>query len=265
MVASSWNLSPPGALLICKHGSSLPSRNLELKIRLAFISGLLASLLCAHAYSQGYKPFPGVVVDQRTRSLQERVEDVYASGDYPRALLIYEKELAPLGDKYAQYMVGYMNLHAQGVAQSDAVALAWFRLAAERGEPLLEQIRDQILDRMTAEEVAESDRIFLGLWKSMGDRALLLELIRNDLHTLRAQTGTRIPGASISNPATIIRPSGETAGPSYYDDIQARLKARIDYLDAHVEVGDVVLTDELQEIREQEAKLKQELAAIRNR
>ena len=59
-----------------------------LNIRLALISGLLASLLCADAYSQSYKRFPGDTVDQRTRSIQERVEAVYAAGDYERALLI---------------------------------------------------------------------------------------------------------------------------------------------------------------------------------
>ena len=236
-----------------------------LKIRLALISGLLVSLLCAHAYSQSYKPFPGDTVDQRTRSMQERVEAVYAAGDYERALLIYEKELAPIGDKYAQYMVGYMHLNAEGTPQDKADALAWFRLAAERGEPLLSQVRDELLLEMTPDEVAVSDGIFLELWKSMGDRALLMELIRRDMRTLRAQTGTRIPGSASSGSTVIYKLSGEVVGPSFYRDIKNRLAVRIQYLDARVEISDDILVDEIQKIRSQEEAVKQELSVMENR
>ena len=122
---------------------------------------------------------------------------MYTSGDYERALLIYEKELAPIGDKYAQYMVGYMHLNAEGTAQNRAEALAWFRLAAERGEPLLGQVRDEVTAKLTPAERIAAEAIFLDLWKEMGDRALLVELIERDMRTLRGQTGTRIPGGTI--------------------------------------------------------------------
>ena len=84
-----------------------------MKTRLAFFSGLLAGLLCVTAFAQNYKPFPGDTPDQRTLRVQERVEELYEAGDFDRALLIYRDDLAPLGDKYAQYMVGFMHLHAQ--------------------------------------------------------------------------------------------------------------------------------------------------------
>ena len=235
-----------------------------LKIRLAFISGLLASLLGALASAQEYKQFPGAVVDQRTKSIQERVEAIYTSGDHRRALLIYEKELAPIGDKYAQYMVGYMHLHAEGTEQDDAAALAWFRLSAERGTPLLVQVRDEMMARADRDEIARSDEIFLDLWRSMGDRVLLLRLIQRDMETLREQTGTRIPGASTTSPTMIIRPSGEPAGPMYYDEIRARLKARIEYLDARVEIDDTVIADELERVRESEENIKEALSAMDN-
>ncbi len=236
-----------------------------MKIRLAIISGLLATLLCATAHSQNYKPFPGADVDYRTRSIQERVDAIYSSGDFDRALLIYEKELAPIGDKYAQYMVGYMYLNAESVSQSNVEALAWFRLAAERGEPLLVQIRDELLAQMSPREVAESDAVFVDLWKTMGDRVLIVELIRRDMRLLRAQTGTRIPGAAPSGPAMILKPSGETAGPTFYRDIRVRLNARIAYLDARVEISDLVLAEELERARQQHAEIKQELSAMENR
>jgi hypothetical protein len=225
---------------------------------------LLAGLLCGSAYSQNYKPFPGDTVDQRTRSIQERVEAVYSAGDHERALLIYEQELAPIGDKYAQYMVGYMHLHGEGTEQDNSEALAWFRLAAERGEPLLGQIRDELIFRMTSAELTASDLIFLDLWKQMGDQALIIELINRDMRILRAQTGTRIPGATTTGPAFIYRPSGELVGPNFYRDVRARLQMRIEYLDARVEINDIVLAEELEGIRNQEAAVKSELAAMEN-
>lgn len=235
-----------------------------LKIRLALITGLLAGLVCAHAGAQDYKPFPGVVVDQRTKSIQERVEAIYTAGDFERALLIYEKELSPIGDKYAQYMVGYMHLHAEGTEQNNAEALAWFRLAAERGTPLLEQVRDEMTERATAADIARSDEIFLELWKSMGDRVLLLGLIQRDMDRLREQTGTRIPGAPRTNPTMIIRPTGETVGPTYYDDIRARLRARIEYLDGRVEISDNVIADEIERVRESEQKVRDAFSVMEN-
>lgn len=244
----------------CRHGIWI------LKIRLAFISGLLASLLCTTADAQNYRPFPGETVDQRTRNMQERVEAIYAANNYNRALLIYEKDLAPLGDKYAQYMVGYMHLHGEGVQRDRVEALAWFRLAAERGEPLLERIRDEVLQQMSAVEISASDYVYLELWKSIGDHALIMDLIREDMNVLRAQTGTRIPGGGGNTGSTVIfRPSGETVGPNFYRDVRARLDARIAYLDARVEISDDLVADELERIKLQEAEVKEELSAMGNR
>lgn len=221
--------------------------------------------LCAAALAQNYKPFPGEPVNQRTRTIQERVEAIYAAGDYERALLIYEKDLAPLGDKYAQYMVGYMHLHGQGVDPDRATALAWFRLAAERGEPLLERVRDEVLGQMSPVEVSASDYTYLQLWKSIGDHALIMDLIKEDMDILRAQTGTRIPGGTTTGSAVIFRPSGETVGPNFYRDVRTRLEARIAYLDARVEISDDVVADELERIKLQEAEVKEELSAMENR
>ena len=236
-----------------------------MKTRLAFYSGLLAGLLCVAAYAQSYKPFPGEPIDQRTRHMQERVEEIYAAGEFARALLIYENDLAPLGDKYAQYMVGYMHLNGEGALQDKVEALAWYRLAAEREEPLLRQVRDELIAQLTPQEVNRSDAIFLDLWKRIGDRTLIMELIRRDMRTLRSQTGTRIPGASTSGPAVIVRPSGEPVGPNFYRDIRKRLEVRIAYLDAKVEISDIILAGELEKIRSQQARVKEELAALENR
>ena len=248
-----------GMAVFCRHGIEI------LKTRLAFIAGLLASFLCVTVQAQNYKPFPGESVNQRTRTIQERVEAIYSAGDYQRALLIYEKDLAPLGDKYAQYMVGYMHFHGQGTDIDKAESLAWFRLAAERGEPLLVRVRDEVLQQVSAADIAESDRIFVDLWKSISDRVLIMELIREDIDILREQTGTRIPGGATTGPMIIYTPSGDTIGPNFYRNVRARLDARLDYLDARVEISDDVIAEEFQRIRIQESEVKDEVAALGNR
>ena len=207
-------------------------------IRLAFIAGLLAAFFCTSVQAQTYKPFPGISRDQRTIRTQERVEELYAAGSFERALLIYEKELAPIGDKYAQYMVGYMHLNGQSVPQDKSKALAWYRIAAQRGEPVLLRARDRLIASTTQAEIAASNRIFLDLWNSIGDTRIIMRLIRRDMETLKARTGTRIPGTSVSGPATIYRPSGELLPPNYYRDVRVRLEARLTYLETRVEISD---------------------------
>ena len=79
----------------------------------------------------------------RMVQLQERVDELYERGKYERAYVIYRDELAAVGDKYAQYMVGYMTLQGKGVAPDPAVAptapsapapwsFAWRPIAARR-------------------------------------------------------------------------------------------------------------------------------------
>ena len=132
-----------------------------MKIRLAFITGLLAGLCCAPVLSQDYTRFPGESADQRTLKTQERVDELYGSGNFERALFIYEKELSPRGDKYAQYMVGFMHLSGQGAPTDSARALAWYRLAAERGHETLEGARDELAVSLTQDEIDASNQIFL--------------------------------------------------------------------------------------------------------
>ncbi len=231
-------------------------------MRLALIAGLLAAFFCASAQSQMYRPFPGETMNKRTLYTQERVEALYDSGEYERALFIYEKELAPLGDKYAQYMVGYMHLNAQSITQDRVSALAWYRIAAERGEPALRQARDELIKSMTAPDVAVSNRIFLDLWQSIGDTKLIMELIREDMNTLKRRTGSRIRGAPTSGPALIYRPSGELLPPNYYRDVRVRLETRLNFLEIKVEIKDVDVESEDEALKLLEQQVQSELAAL---
>lgn len=236
-----------------------------MKTRLASIAGLLAASLCVTAYSQTYQHFPGTVVDQRTRQTEENVEDLYTAGHFRRALLIYEKDLAPLGDKYAQYMVGYMHLQGEGTTKDPVEALAWYRLAAERGEPILVEVRDELLSQLSLVQMRESDGRFLNLWKLMSDRKILLALIEDDLDTLQSKTGTRISRSTVDRPSIIVGANGQSLGPSFYADTRKRLAARIEYLDARVEIIDDILVGEIEKTRAREAEFKAALAALENR
>lgn len=233
-----------------------------LKIRLALLTGLLATLFCASVQAQPYKSFPGQTADQRTLNTQRRVDELYAAGDYKRALFIYEKELAPRGDKYAQYMVGYIHLKAYGVPQDTVRALAWYRLAAERGNEVLERARDELAVTLTRDKIDASNRIFLGLLQEIGDTRLIMKLIERDMNTLKVRTGTHIPGSGISGSMQIVRPSGLIEDPDFYRNIRLRLEARLNYLETRVEISDIALESDDNGLRMFEEQVKSDLAGL---
>ena len=233
-----------------------------MKIRLAFITGLLAGLCCAPVLSQDYTRFPGESADQRTLKTQERVDELYGSGDFERALFIYEKELSPRGDKYAQYMVGFMHLSGQGAPADSARALAWYRLAAERGHEALVGARDELAASLTQDEIDASNQIFLQLLQEIGDTSLIMALIRKDMNTLNNRTGTRISGSTVTAPIRIIRPSGLSEDPNYYSNIRRRLESRLSYLETTVEISDIARDSDNDEIRQFEEQIKSDLAAL---
>jgi hypothetical protein len=112
-------------------------------------------------------------------------------------------------------------------------------------------------------ELAASHRIFVQLWKTIGDSTLLMELIKRDMNILRARTGTRIAASASSAPALVYRPTtGETEGPNFYRDIRHRLEARLNYIATSVEVSDIATQSELNEIKSLEDQVRQELAAL---
>jgi hypothetical protein len=230
--------------------------------RFTIISGLICLLAASAAQSETFKHFPGATIDQRTLRAADRVEALYDDGDYKRAMLIYEKDLAPLGDKYAQYMVGYMHLSGKSVPADKAKALAWYRLAAERGEAALTMARDTLRKSMTDDELAQSHDQFIELWKKLGDTKLILDLIRKDLKDLGVRTGSRIPGAN-SGRLTIVSMTGEDAGNEYYEHLRDRINNRLEYLDSTVGIVDIDVDDEdIADIKALEMEMRAEVAAL---
>ena len=233
-----------------------------MKLRLTLFVGLLAVVCAVPAGETSYKRFPGAPLDERTLRAQERVEELYEAGDHARALLIYERDLAPKGDKYAQYMAGYMYLSGQSVPVDRPRALAWYRLAAERGDPVLVEARDALSRQLSPAEISASNQIFAELWQAMGDNRILLDLIREDLEILRARTGTRIPGASTSSPLVIINIDGKINSAEFYESARERVAARIAFLETNVEIIDIETDEGNAVTRALETELRRERAAL---
>ncbi len=124
---------------------------------------LLVALLATSVEAQQSAGLSTGFADSRTLRVQRKVDDLFERGEYERAYFIYRNELVPLGDKYAQYMVGFMHLTGKGVTENPIAASAWYRLAAERGTPEFVAVRDFLLVGMMPEERRQSDELFLQL------------------------------------------------------------------------------------------------------
>jgi hypothetical protein len=214
--------------------------------------------------AEEYRQFPGVPTDSRTLRIQERVEGIFLSADYGRALLIYEKELAPLGDKYAQYMVGFMHLTGKGVTANPSEALAWYRLAAERGEVPFIKARDALHASLAQAELEQSEARFAELWQRNSDRRLILDLIENDLRILRRGTdstnGVRRGDAGRGRSIAAGYAESE-AGERYYRPVRARLVERLQYLSSTNDAAEAGIENP-EFMKKLESKVRRELEAL---
>lgn len=178
----------------------------------------------------------GLSPDSRTLKVQRKVEQLFERGEYDRAYFIYRKELIPIGDKYAQYMVGFMHLTGMGVDEDPVAASAWYRLAAERGTPEFVAVRDMLLGDMSAEQRAQSDRLFMDIRRDYSDLVILLNLIKRADRDVRPATGSRL-GSNNSGPMNVIdasSPSQSQSSDVYYGRIENQLEEHLAML---AEVG----------------------------
>jgi hypothetical protein len=173
--------------------------------------------------------------DTRTMAVQDKVDKLFNDGDFKRSFFIYRNELAPLGDKFAHYMVGYMYQNGMGVEQDWITASAWYRLAAERGNRQFIVIRDRALRKLDDSETRESDAQYQRLRASYCDLAVLLSSIKRDHEELKGRTGSRLQGGS--SPLTVINAARGTtrSGTEYYGQIRRQLEFRVKLL---VELGE---------------------------
>ena len=165
--------------------------------------------------------------------LQAKAEDLYRKGHWERAHFIYVNELAANGDKYSQYMAGYMYMYGKGVKRDKIRASAWYRLAAERDAPEFVELRDQTLESMSEEEKLASDAIFLELRRRYSDLKLILNgiaEIRDATHD--TPTGSRLERAGGSSSITVVDPhTGAVITRSeYVRRLEKLMQERLDYI-----------------------------------
>lgn len=183
----------------------------------------LAPVAAVQAQGRGF--------DAPTLRLQAKADNLYRKGHWERAHFIYVNELAAKGDKYSQYMAGYMVLHGKGVERDRIEASAWYRLAAERDGPEFVAIRDQLLESMSEEDREASDAMFVELRQRYSDLVLMLDEIEEEREVMNEKpTGSRLSGSPSS--ITVIDPqTGDTIARSeYLRRLQKRMQVRLDYL-----------------------------------
>lgn len=83
---------------------------------------------------------------------------LYQSGHYADAVKEFGT-LAAQGDAEAQFILGDMYANGQGVVQDFVQAHKWYNLAAAHGARGAARVRDDLAARMTAEQVAEAQKL----------------------------------------------------------------------------------------------------------
>ena len=163
--------------------------------------------------------------------LQNKAERLYRDGHWERAYFIYVNELAAAGDKHAQYMAGYMNLHGHGVEQDVVKASAWFRLAAERGVPEYVGVRDKVVAALNEDDLARSDAEYLGLRRQFSDLALVVRYLGDEWR--ERQTASRYQaqetpggGSRVKNPWT----GRWMERTEFISQVDSSMRGRIDFI-----------------------------------
>ncbi len=145
---------------------------------LAFLVLVLCFSIPGTAPARSNNGISAGVPDARVLNLHAKVDELFERGETGRAYFIYRNELVPLGDKYAQYMVGYMHLTGLATSRDRVAASAWYRLAAERGTPEFVALRDRLLAELTDEQRHASDSLYTELRREYCDLAILLASIK---------------------------------------------------------------------------------------
>ncbi|MEL7187264.1 MAG: hypothetical protein AAFN50_12650, partial [Pseudomonadota bacterium] len=79
------------------------------RLIIAIATGAIVLLANPVAAGQKASELSADLPDPRVLQVQQKVESLFVSGKFERAFFIYVNELAPIGDKYAQYMVGFLH------------------------------------------------------------------------------------------------------------------------------------------------------------
>ncbi len=134
---------------------------------------------------------PSVIADDGPEQAQA-AEQAFAAEDYSSAYQIYLEKLAPRGDKYAQYMIGYMHLNGLGQEPDKVRGTAWLMLAAERNQEQFVEIRDAALQQLNADQRTEAQEEYDNLSVTYGDCKVTRTMLQEERDLLAPVTGTRL-------------------------------------------------------------------------
>jgi hypothetical protein len=215
------------------------------------------SLLLASSVLLADTPYPGQASGRELFAIQLKVDALFEQGDYGRALFIYRHELAPLGDKYAQYMIGYMYLAGRGVDKDIATAAAWYRLAAERGEASYLGESRKLDASLDGEQQRRAAQLFSELRAELGDAALIAALIESDLAALGGTAHT-----SSFTQSTAERRTGDR-GRWSREQIESRIRTRLEYLGNMLLGSEYATAEEISRLRDLERRTERELRESR--
>ena len=210
-------------------------------------------LISASVVASAGNDFPGSKPDRRVLKTQEKVDSLFEKGDYKRAYFIYREELAPLGDKYAQYMVGYMNITGKGVEKDYIAGSAWYRLAAERGDLSFSKARDEVWALFNEEQRLQSDKVYVELRQQYSDAMIVARLAEEDLEFVEKPVPSSRLALSVD--ATSINNDERARAASLASD---RLRTRLEFLRDSIESGKSMAEAEIKRIEE----LEQRAAAL---
>lgn len=138
----------------------------------------------------------------------------YESGWYHSARSRYFAA-AWWADKLAQFNVGVMYLHGQGVERDLARGLAWLKLAAERGYPDMVTAVEEVELRLEDATLRQAQEILEGeLLPEYGDAVAIDRTVARMERERRRVTGSRV--GAIGN-LTVIDQTGQSrSGDDFY-------------------------------------------------
>ena len=212
------------------------SGDLKLKSNLSVLIGGLILLFAGAGHAQKTSELSANIQGSRTLETQEKANELFEAGEYERSFFIYRNELVPIGDKYAQYMVGYMYETGIGIERDIIRASGWYRLAAERGTPEFVAVQNQVTRTFSPEEIAASDALYRELLDEYSDLIVLLNRIKQDLRELRSRTGSRL--GSNTGPVAVVeaRTGAIRSAGVYFGSIERRVEEHLRKL---VELGEL--------------------------
>ncbi|MDX1557118.1 MAG: hypothetical protein R3212_13900 [Xanthomonadales bacterium] len=130
-------------------------------------------------------------VDRGYTRAQELADEYYQEGDYRKAYRKY-RDLAKVGDSFAQYRLSTMNLYGRGVSKDPVEAFAWSVLAAQNKHPDLVQYRDLLLQALPANDRDDAEEKAEKYMDRYGNLALAEKARRSARRQLSSCTGSRL-------------------------------------------------------------------------